>query len=196
MPSIQADVYAGLGLRPDDLAAIRDVRAAYDHTNAMAVAALTALRARLDRHALEDVQAAEPMPIAATPRIGLPKLLNLTDMQSETASLVAALNGFGTRRPRRRACQHVSLSRALAVLSVVGLAAAPLDSDGRLAVAIDKAQRAQRCLWQTAAGSTGRFGSSATPRAGGQDQHAVEPFVGGVIVKMLVICAFLRRATA
>ena len=48
MPPIPVEVYAGLGLGPDDLRTIRHVLAAYDHTNAMAVLALTALRARLD----------------------------------------------------------------------------------------------------------------------------------------------------
>src|SRR5271169_6699761 len=62
MPAIPAEVFAGLGLRSDDLAAIRDVLAAYDHTNAMAAVALTALRARLDGRTPHDPAAAEPAP--------------------------------------------------------------------------------------------------------------------------------------
>jgi hypothetical protein len=106
MPAIPAEVFAGLGLHADDLAAIRGVLAAYDHTNAMAAVARTALRARLDGRTPHDSAAAEPAPVAATARIGLPKLLDLTDMQAGTAALVTALNGFGTRRPGRswRAC--------------------------------------------------------------------------------------------
>ena len=102
MPSIPAEVFAGLGLRPHDMTAIRDVLAAYDHTNAMAAAALIALRARLDGRTPHDAAAAEPAPVAAAARIGLPKLLDLTDMQAGTAALVTALNGFGTRRPGPR----------------------------------------------------------------------------------------------
>jgi hypothetical protein len=98
MPAIPAEVFAGLGLRPDDLTAIRDILAAYDHTNAMAVVALSALRARLDGHAQRDASLTEPQPVPAAPRTKLPRMLDLSDMQAETAALVVALNGFGTRR--------------------------------------------------------------------------------------------------
>ena len=47
VPLVPADVFTGLGLRPDDLAANSGVLAVCDHTNAMAVVALTALPARL-----------------------------------------------------------------------------------------------------------------------------------------------------
>ena len=43
MPPIQAELFTALGLRPEDIAAIRGVLLAYDHTN---VIALTALRGR------------------------------------------------------------------------------------------------------------------------------------------------------
>ena len=99
MPAIPAEVLAAPGLGSDDLAAIRDVLAAYDHTNAMAAVALTAPRARLDGRTPHDPAAAEPAPVGRTARIGLPKLLDLTDMQTGTAALVTGLNGLGTRRP-------------------------------------------------------------------------------------------------
>jgi len=67
MPPIQAEVFAGLGLRRDDLAAIRNVLAAHDYTNAMAVVALPALRERLDWHARRDAGAAAPATVPAAP---------------------------------------------------------------------------------------------------------------------------------
>ncbi len=197
MPSIPAEVFAGLGLRPHDIAAIRDVLAAYDHTNAMAAVALTALRARLDGRTPHDSAAAEPMPMAATPRIGLPRLLNLADMQPETAALVTALNGFGTRRPGAMlASMYRHLAHWPCYLSLAWLLLAPLDGDGRLAVAIDRAQyatqsRANRLLVRLA-NST----APLPPPLAARIISAIEPFAEDVIVKMLVICAFLRRVTA
>src|SRR5579859_6551108 len=81
MPPIQAEVYPALGLLPEDMAAIRGVLSAYDHTNGMAVVALTALRGRLDGRAPGNMKPAEPPPLVAVPWIGLPKLLDLTAMQ-------------------------------------------------------------------------------------------------------------------
>ena len=195
MPSVPAEIFAGLGLRPDELAAIRGILATYDHTNAMAVVALTALHARLDGRTPHDPAAAETSQVAARPRIELPKLLDLTDMQTETATLVTALNGFGTRR---RGAVLASMYRHLAhwpsYLSFAWLLLAPLDSDGRLATAIQQAQRAasvraDRLLVRLAA-------SPPPPAHASAISTAIEPFAGDLIVKMLVICAFLRRVTA
>jgi len=196
MPPIQAEVFAGLGLQPDALAAIRDVLAAYDHTNAMAMVALSALRACLDGRAPRATRAAAPATVAAAPRIRLPRLLNLTDMQAETAALVTALNGFGTRRPGAvLASMYRHLAHWPPYLSFAWLLLAPLDGDGRLAAAINQARRealvrAERLLV--------RLGGSASPppALAAAISSAIEPFVEDVIVKMLVICAFLRRVTA
>jgi hypothetical protein len=196
VPAIPAEVFAGIGLRSDDLAAIRGVLAAYDHTNAMAVVALSALRLCLEGPVQPDVPSVEPTPIPAAPRIRLPQLLDLTDMQAETAALVMALNRFGTRRPDAvLASMYRHLAHWPSYLSFAWLLLAPLDADGRLAAAIRQAQRA-------ASARVGRLpvrlgGSAAPPPAlATRISAAIEPFVGDVIVKMLVICAFLRRVTA
>jgi hypothetical protein len=70
---------------------------------------------------------------------------------------------------------------------------APLDNDGRLASAIQQAQRAasvgaDRLLMRLA-------GSPPPPAQAAAIGTAIEPFAGDVIVKMLVICAFLRHVT-
>jgi hypothetical protein len=195
-PSIRPEVYAGLGLRPDDLAAIRGVLAAYDHTNAMAVVALTTLRARLDGRAPVDAKAAEPMPPTRTPRIGLPKLLELTDMQPETAALVTALNGLGTRRPGAvLASMYRHLAHWPSYLSFAWLLLAPLDGDGRLAAAIDHAHRAAMSQADRLLVRLADAEAPPSPVLAARISAAVEPFVGDVIVRMLVICALLRRAT-
>jgi hypothetical protein len=197
MRAIPAEVFVGLGLRPDDLAAIRDTLAAYDHTNAMAVVALSALRVRLDGHAQRDALPAEPRPVPAAPRTKLPQLLDLAEMQAETAALVMALNGFGTRRSGAvLASMYRHLAHWPAYLSFAWLLLAPLDADGRLATAI---QQAQRAALARADRLPVRLGGSAAPppsALAARISAAIEPFVGDVVVKMLVICAFLRRVTA
>jgi len=196
MPSIRAEVFAGLGLQPGALTAIRDVLAAYDHTNAMAVVALSALRARLDGRTPRNAGAAAPSAVVAAPRTKLPPLLSLTDMQAETAALVIALNMLGTRRPGAvLASMYRHLAHWPSYLSLAWLLLAPVDSDGRLAAAINQAQRealarAERLL-------VGLGGSPSPPPAvAAAISSAIEPFVEDVIVRMLVICAFLRRVTA
>jgi hypothetical protein len=196
VPVVPAEVFAALGLGSDDMKAIRGVLSAYDHTNAMAALALTALRARLDGRSPLDPAAAEPTPVAAAARIGLPKLLNLTDMQAGTATLVTALNRFGTGRPELvLASMYRHLANWPPYLSLAWLLLAPLDSDGRLSAATQQTHgmasvRADRLLV--------RLGASPVPPP---DQAAaisaaIAPFAGGVIGKMVVICAFLRRVTA
>jgi hypothetical protein len=77
-------------------------------------------------------------------------------------------------------------------LSFAWLLLAPLDGDGRLATAIQQARhaasvRADRLLVRLAGSPQAQAAAISA---------AIEPFAGDVIVKMLVICAFLRRITA
>jgi hypothetical protein len=191
------EVYAGLGLRPDELTVITRVLAAYDHTNAMAVLALSALRALLDGRVPEDTTAAGSMPMPDEPRIPLPRLLDLAEMRPETAAIVTALNEFGTRRPGAvLASMYRHLAHWPSYLSFAWLLLAPLHYDGQLASAIGQAQRvvltrADRLLVRL-------INSAAVPPPvlAMPISAALEPFVGDVIVRMLVICAFLRRITA
>lgn len=195
MPAIPAEVFAALGLRPDDMAAIRDVLAAYDHTNAMAMVALSALRGLLDGQARRDAQPPESRAMPAAPRTRLPRLLDLSELSTETATLVVALNGFGTRRPGAvLASMYRHLAHWPSYLSFAWLLLAPLDTDGRLANAI---QQTRRAALARADRLPVRPGGSAAPppELAAVISAAIEPFVADVIVKMLVICAFLRRVT-
>jgi len=197
MPAVQPEVFAGLGLQQDDLAAIRGVLAAYDHTNAMAVVALSALRAHLDRHTRRDGGTAAPAPVAAAPRISLPRLLDLSDMDAATAALVSVLNGFGTRRPGAvLASMYRHLAHWPSYLSFAWLVLAPLDGDGRLATAIGQAQQQVRARADRLLVRLSDAASLPSPALTAAISSAIEPFAGDVIVKMLVICAFLRRITA
>lgn len=197
MRAIPAEVFAGLGLRADDLTAIRDVLAAYDYTNAMAMVALSALRARLDGNVQRDAQPAEPRPVPAARRTRLPRLLDLSDMPAETAALVMALNGFGTRRSGAvLASMYRHLAHWPSYLSFAWLLLVPLEADGRLAIAIQQAQRAALARADRLPIRLGGSAAPPPPALAARISTAIEPFVGDVIVKMLVICAFLRGVTA
>jgi len=197
MHPIQAEVYATLGLRPEDMAAIRGVLSSYDHTNAMAAVALTSLRGRLDGRVPAGSKSAEPTPVVAAARIALPKLLDLTAMRPETAVLVTTLNGFGTRRSGAvLASMYRHLAHWPSYLAFAWLLLAPIDGDGRLADAIDLARRAvQSCADRLLVRLTDQA-ALPPPALAAWISRAVEPFVGDVIVRMLVICGFLRRVTA
>jgi hypothetical protein len=124
------------------------------------------------------------------------RLLDLTDMRAETAALVMALNGFGTRRPGAvLASMYRHLAHWPSYLSFAWLLLAPLDADGRLATTIQQAQGAALARADRLPVLLG--GTSAPPHAlATRISTAIEPFVADVIVKMLVICALLRRVTA
>jgi hypothetical protein len=100
LPPFPREVLAAAGLLDDDIRTIRNILAAYDRTNAMALVALSALLLRLEDKPLRlapssrDASAVrEPLPL-----IPLPPLLNLADMPPATAELVLTLNRLGTRR--------------------------------------------------------------------------------------------------
>jgi hypothetical protein len=161
----------------------------------MAMVALSALRAHMGGNAWQDAQPIETLSVPAVPGTRLPRLLNLADMHAETAALVVALNGFGTRRPGAvLASMYRHLAHWPSYLSLAWLLLAPLDADGRLANAIERAQRAALARADRLPLRLG--GTAARPPAlSTKISTAIEPFVGDVIVKMVVICAFLRRVT-
>ena len=82
-----------------DLAAIRDVLAAYDHTDAMAAVALTPPRARLDGRTPHDPAAAEPAPVGRHGADRIAQAARPDRHANRTAAPVTGLNGLGTRRP-------------------------------------------------------------------------------------------------
>ncbi len=196
MPPVPPELYPALGLRSDDMTVIRGVLSAYDHTNGMAVVALTALRGRLDGRVPAGINPAEPTPVAAAARIALPRLLDLAELQPETGALVTALNGFGTRRPGAvLASMYRHLAHWPSYLALAWLLLAPLDGDGRLADAIDQAQRGVQSHADSLLVRLIDQAAPPPPALAARISAAIEPFVGDVIVKMLVICAFLRRIT-
>ena len=198
IPPFPPEVLAAAGLLDPDISAIRNVLAAYDRTNAMALIALSTLLLRLEdepltRHAASSHSEAPRERPSAIP---LPALLSMTDLAPATAELVLTLNRLGTRRSDPiLATMYRHLAHWPAYLALAWAMIAPLDTDGSLeqaiADAVAKAQvRAARLAKQLCVPAEG--GSPATCAT---IRSAVEPFTGDVIPKMVIICAVLRAAT-
>lgn len=197
LPAIPSEVFTALGLEPSALGVIQDILAAYDHTNAMALIALTALQIRLAN--LDDGTTGPAVSAAPAPKpgplIALPRLPSMADLPGETAALVAALNAFGTRRSKPiLASMYRHLGYWPPYLALAWQILAPLELGGQLDVAIGSARRdAQR----RAARVLRQLGNEVAPlpSLASVIAAAIEPFVGDVILKMTVICALLRDAT-
>ena len=196
LPAWPDDVFTAAALSAEDAAVIGAVLGAYDRTNAMALIALSALLGRLN--------STEGSPDAGTARDGatppvtqtampLPPLLNLSDMSPATAAVVLALNRLGTRREMPiLASMYRHLAHWPAYLALAWTLVVPLDADGRLDHAVaDAAAKALTRATQIAV----RLHGAPVPDASVVIRQALEPFIGDVIVKMVVICAILRAAT-
>jgi hypothetical protein len=169
LPPFPHDLLAAVGLGGDDLASIRNILAAYDRTNAMALIALSALLCRLDGVPAESGQAAlgTPEQSAAPPSaISLAPLPGLDALSEPIASLVLTLSwaliapldvGGSLERPIADA---LTKARTQAARLAMRLRPPPLDP---------AAEEAVRC--------------------------AVEAFAGDVIAKMVVIRTLLHAAT-
>jgi hypothetical protein len=196
MPSVPTDVFDALNLGPKDRAQIGNILAAYDRTNAMALVALSALQVSLTGKAhLSDTAAGPaPAPPVAREQIPLPHLPALTELPVETAALVTALNGFGTKRQNAvLASMYRHLAHWPAYLGFAWLLLAPLDAEGRLQRAIDatRAQVRQHALRLAGRMEAAPASSVLTSAIAG----AIESFVSDVILKMTVICALLHDVT-
>ena len=200
LPGIPAEAFVALGLRGDDISAIRDTLAAYDRTNAMALIALSALLSVLgEAPSLPDATPPSDEVIREDqqPKISLPRLLSLADLPTETAALIMTLNRLGTRRPGAVvASMYRHLAHWPAYLALVWAIIAPLDADGRLERSIveTRTKAGVRAL-RVASRLRGSF--TAPPgRLGISIRAAVEPFAGDVLAKMVVICALLRSTSS
>ena len=191
LPPFPPAVLAAAGLLDRDISAIRNVLAAYDRTNAMALIALSTLLLRLDdepltRHAASSHSEAPRERPSAIP---LPALLSMTDLVPATAELVLTLNRLGTRRGNPLlASMYRHLALAWAMI-------APLDTDGSLEQAIADAVAKARVRAARVATQLYVLAEWVSPATRATIRSAVEPFTGDVIAKMVVICAALRAAT-
>jgi len=197
LPPLPSDLFAAIGLGKDDLTSIRNILAAYDRTNAMALVALSALLCRLDGPAAAAGQRDEERPrLSPDPPapISLPPLPALDALPSPVGNLVLSLNRLGTHRETPvLASMYRHLAYWPVYLALSWALIAPLDADGSLERAIADALTGARARAARLAPQLRAPPLDAATEDG--IRAAVEPFASDVIAKMVVICALLRRAT-
>jgi hypothetical protein len=200
LPPFPAEALAAVDLLGGDIGVIRNILAAYDRTNAMALIALFALLCRLDGE--------RPAPDTAASRalggaselavlIPLPALPSIAELPPATAQLVSTLNRLGTRREGAiLASMYRHLAYWPAYLALAWTLIAPLDSEGSLDRAIaDTRKKARMRAARVAARPWGPSGLSIDPALAAAIRAAIEPFASDVIPKMVVICALLHAGT-
>jgi hypothetical protein len=185
LPPVPAEVFASLGLTAGALASVRAVLAAYDHTNTMAVIALTAV-SEADGPALR--RADREIGPATLADIPLPPLPPLSAMPPHVAELVVRLNTFGTDAEKPiLASMYRHLSYWPPYLGLVWSVLAPMQASRALHAAIADTARQARVT----AASLRMAAGSPPPGA----REAIVPFIGDVLPKMVAICAMLHAMT-
>jgi hypothetical protein len=195
LPPFPPEVITAVGLLDSDISKIRNVLAAYDRTNAMALIALSALLLRPDDEPPSSDAASSRSEVSREPppAIPLPSLLDMADLAPTTAELVLTLNRLGTRRGEPiLASMYRHLAHWPAYLALAWAIIAPLDADGSLeqviADAVAKARvRAARVATRLYAPPA----VSLAPNIRATIRSAIEPFTGDTIAKMVVICGAL-----
>ena len=199
LPPFPPEVLAAVDLLDSDISKIRNVLAAYDRTNAMALIALSALLLRLDDEppSRDAASSHSEAPRERPSAIPLPALLSMTDLAPATAELVLTLNRLGTGRGDPiLASMYRHLAHWPAYLALAWAMIAPLDADGWLEQAIaDAVAKARVRAARVATRLYAPPADSLALNIRATIRSAVEPFTGDVIAKMVVICAVLRAAT-
>lgn len=197
LPPLPRELPAAIGLNDGGFASIRNILAAYDRTNAMALVALSALLCRFDEPPATTDRIAEkgtgssPESLASIP---LPPLPSLDTLPEPVTSLVLTLNRLGTRRENPvLASMYRHLAYWPSYLALSWALIAPLDADGSLETAIADALVKARA--QATRLVTRLRAPPIDPTIARAICAAVEPFAGDVIAKMVLICALLRTAT-
>lgn len=181
---------AGLGAEARD--GIARVMAAYDRTNAMALLALSAARARLAGQGGAPWQPGQegPPPEAS---LVLPPLLDLAAMAPGTATLVTALNRMGSDRTEPvLASMWRNLAHWPPFLALAWPVLAPLDADGRLERAISGglALARSRAAALPYVAEVPPLDPALVPRV----DAALATFTGDAIARMLIVTRVLRAA--
>ena len=194
LPIFPPQVLAAAGLSGEDVTAIGNILAAYDHTNSMALIALSALRRQLhDSSPACGAVPGEGVPHEPLAAIPLPPLLDLADLPPSTAELVLILNRLGVRSETPiLASMYRHLAYWPSYLALGWVAVSQADADGRLGRAIaDAIAKAGSRAEPVAA----RLRSAPQPAMASRIDEAVAAFTGEVIARMVVICAILRRVS-
>jgi len=200
LPPFPPELLAATELLGGDLGTIRNILAAYDRTNAMALIALSALLCRLEGEPpARNAASSHGVGVVyePPPSIPLPSLPAMAELPPATAELVLILNRLGTRRDDAvLASMYRHLAYWPAYLALAWTLVAPMDADGSLVRSIaDATAKARVRATRVAMQLHDPSAAPIDPTLNDAVRTAVEPFAGDVIAKMVVICAVLRAAT-
>ena len=130
-PGFSTDTLLAAGVDDVERALIGNVLDSYQHTNALALVVLSALLARYQPRAAEDVKPAGIAPTPAGRKI--PELPPMDALDPEVAALVEELNAFGEdTEPQLIASMYRHLAYWPAYLALVRTMLVPLQREGRL----------------------------------------------------------------
>ncbi len=185
------EALAAAGIDQTALTDIRTVLNSYHHTNALALAVLSALLEHYDPGAAEPARPSDTVPASAPTE--LPPLPPMQGLSPEVQRLIRELNEFGEdSEPFLIASMYRHLAYWPAYLAMVRTLLAPYQADGSL-IALTRSARA-----------TGRAHGKMLARqlAPGQPPDCLQAalascrlFVEHPIARMAGICAMIRRAT-
>ncbi len=200
LPPFPPEALAAADLAGGDLSSIRNVLAAYDRTNAMAIVAFSVLIRRLDDDApAVDLASSHQTDVSRElpSSIPLPPLPSMAELRPTTAELMRILNRLGARRDNPiLASMYRHLAYWPAYLALAWTLIATLDANGSLdrliAATIRQARKRSAHLGVPI---HVQFAGPAEPAPKFAIRSTLEPFTNDVIAKMVVICAVLRIAT-
>lgn len=191
-PEVPRCVLESAGLAGEDRHGIGRVMAAYDRTNAMALLALSAARARLAGQGGSPWRPSKEV-LPPGESLILPPLLDIAAMAPDTAALVAALNRMGSDRiDPVLASMWRNLAHWPPFLALAWSILAPLNADGRLEHAIAGGLALARS--RAAALPCVAEVPSLDPALVPQVDAALAQFTGDAIARMLIVTRVLRTA--
>jgi hypothetical protein len=191
VPPLSRDALAAAAIDPTALANIRTILRSYHHTNALALAILSALLERYDPTTTDPVHPAET--ISASAGTKLPPLPPMADLPGEVQRLIQELNGYGEDgAPDLIASMYRHLSYWPPYLALVRTMLAPLQADGSLNALTRSARTLGRAHGRMLAGG---LAPGRPPDCLPQALAACRLFVEHPIARMTGICAIIRHAT-
>jgi hypothetical protein len=191
VPALSTDALIAAGIDKTALAGIRAILDSYHHTNALALAVLSALLEHFDPSPTAAVQAAETAP--GEPNADLPSLPAMASLPLELRRLIEELNAFGEDTdPFLIASMYRHLAYWPVYLAMLRTMLAPLQTDGSLNALTRSARALGRAHGRVLAQ---QLAPGKPPASLDAALASCRLFVEHPIARMSGICAIIRRAT-